>query len=131
MSVEVLTICKLTAITINNSLKIKIWRKLDLAQKEKDNIQLTVDKLVNVSKSLNKLKDSQIVDNYKKGLWYENYNVVPPPYTGNFMPLKPDLSFIRLYEFANKSVAENCEAESSQEKPKEVRKNTDAPIIKE
>nr|GEU68613.1 hypothetical protein [Tanacetum cinerariifolium] len=34
-------------------------------------------------------------------------------------------------EFANKPVAENSKAESSQEKPKEVRKNTDALIIKE
>nr|GEX91078.1 hypothetical protein [Tanacetum cinerariifolium] len=110
---------------------IELRRKLELAQKEKDNIQLTVDKLENAFKSLNKLIDCQIVDNYKKGLRYENYNAVPHPYTGNFMPPKPDLSFIRLDEFANKPVVENCEAESSQEKPKEVRKNTDASIIKE
>nr|GEY35265.1 hypothetical protein [Tanacetum cinerariifolium] len=75
--------------------------------------------------------DSKIVDNYKKWLRYKNYNAVPPPYTRNFMPPKPDLSFIRLDEFTNKSIVENCEAESSQEKPKEVRKNTDASIIKE
>nr|GEW89477.1 hypothetical protein [Tanacetum cinerariifolium] len=36
-----------------------------------------------------------------------------------------------LDEFANMSVVENSEAESSQEKPKEVRKNTDVPIIEE
>nr|GEV66494.1 hypothetical protein [Tanacetum cinerariifolium] len=36
-----------------------------------------------------------------------------------------------LDEFANKPVVENSEAESSQEKPKEVKKNTDALIIKE
>nr|GEW00346.1 hypothetical protein [Tanacetum cinerariifolium] len=35
-----------------------------------------------------------------------------------------------LDEIANKPVVENSKAESSQEKPKEVRKNTDAPIIK-
>nr|GEW95160.1 retrovirus-related Pol polyprotein from transposon TNT 1-94 [Tanacetum cinerariifolium] len=70
----------------------ELMRKLELAQKEKDNIQLTVDKLENVSKSLNKLKDG-------------------------------------LDEFANKLVVENSEADSSQEKPKEVRKNTDALII--
>nr|GEV50256.1 retrovirus-related Pol polyprotein from transposon TNT 1-94 [Tanacetum cinerariifolium] len=34
-------------------------------------------------------------------------------------------------EFANKHVVENIKAESSQEKPKEVRKNTDTLIIKE
>ncbi|GJU51898.1 hypothetical protein Tco_1221453 [Tanacetum coccineum] len=68
--------------------------------------------LENASKSLNKLIESQIVDNCKKGL---GYNAVPPPYTGNFMPPTPDLSFIGLDEFANKSVVENCKAKSSKE----------------
>nr|GEW16864.1 ribonuclease H-like domain-containing protein [Tanacetum cinerariifolium]GEZ30739.1 ribonuclease H-like domain-containing protein [Tanacetum cinerariifolium] len=71
----------------------------------------------------------QIVDNYKKGLWYESYNAVPPPYTEKFMPPKPDLSFTRLDEFANKPIAENTK--SSEEEAKAVRKNADAPIIKE
>nr|GEV89916.1 ribonuclease H-like domain-containing protein [Tanacetum cinerariifolium] len=72
-----------------------------------------------------------LVDTCKKGLGYENYNVVPPPYTRNFMPPKSNLSFTGLDEFANKPVVENSKAESSQEKPKEVKKNTDALIIKE
>nr|GEY41172.1 ribonuclease H-like domain-containing protein [Tanacetum cinerariifolium] len=50
---------------------------------------------------------------------------------GNFMPPKPDLSFAGLDEFSNKPVVKNSEAESSQENPKEFRKNTDALIIKE
>nr|GEW03196.1 hypothetical protein [Tanacetum cinerariifolium] len=69
--------------------------------------------------------------NCKKGLGYENYNVVSPPYTGNFMPLKLDLSFTGLYEFAIKPIVENCDAKTSETKPKDVRKNNDAPIIKE
>ncbi|GJS53784.1 hypothetical protein Tco_0627146 [Tanacetum coccineum] len=56
---------------------------------------------------------------------------VPPPYTGNFMPPTPDLSFIRLDEFVNEPVVEKCKAMSSEEEPKVVRKNDDAPIIKE
>nr|GEX02957.1 hypothetical protein [Tanacetum cinerariifolium] len=64
-------------------------------------------------------------------LGYENYNAVPPPYTANFMHPKPDLSFTRLDEFANKPVVENCDAKISESKPKDVRKNTDALIIKE
>nr|GEY03640.1 hypothetical protein [Tanacetum cinerariifolium] len=47
---------------------IELRRKLELAQKEKDNIQHIVDKLENASKNLNKLTDCRIVDNYKKGL---------------------------------------------------------------
>ncbi|GKD41460.1 hypothetical protein Tco_1261667, partial [Tanacetum coccineum] len=41
----------------------------------------------------------------------------PPPYTGNFMPPTPDLSFTGLDEFVNKPVVEN--------------RNFDAPIIEE
>nr|GEW74745.1 hypothetical protein [Tanacetum cinerariifolium] len=75
--------------------------------------------------------DSKIVDNYKKGLGYENYNAVPPPYIGNFMPPTPDLSFTGLDEFANKPVVKNCKAKSSEEETKAVRKNDDALIIEE
>nr|GEU47259.1 hypothetical protein [Tanacetum cinerariifolium] len=109
----------------------ELRKKLEIAQKEKDSIQLNVKKFENASKSLNKLIECQIVDNYKKVLGYENYNAVPPPYTGNFMPLTPDLSFTGLDKFANKPVAENCKAKSSEEETKVVRKNDDALIIKE
>ncbi|GJW27951.1 putative ribonuclease H-like domain-containing protein [Tanacetum coccineum] len=64
------------------------------------------------------------------------YNVVPPPYTGNFIPLKPDLSFSGLEEFTSepiviKHVVENSEAKASEAKPKAVRKNNGAPFIKD
>nr|GEU67498.1 hypothetical protein [Tanacetum cinerariifolium] len=81
----------------------ELRKKLKIAQKEKDGIQLTVEKLENASKSLNKLMDYQIVDNCKKGLGYEN-------------------------EFSVKLVVEN---KSSDEKIKAVRKNIDALIIEE
>ncbi|GJW15195.1 putative ribonuclease H-like domain-containing protein [Tanacetum coccineum] len=84
-----------------------------------------------LTQSLNKLIECQIVDNCKKGLGYENYNAVPPPYTGNFMPPTPDLSFTGLDEFVNEPVVENCKAMSSEEEPKVVRKNDDTLIIKE
>nr|GEZ04650.1 hypothetical protein [Tanacetum cinerariifolium] len=100
--------------------------KLKISQKEKDVIQLTVDKFENASKSLNKLIDCQIVDNYNKGLGYKNYNAVLPPYTGNFMPSTPDLSYTGLDEFVNKPVVENHKAKSSEEEPKIVRKNDHA-----
>nr|GEY31368.1 retrovirus-related Pol polyprotein from transposon 17.6 [Tanacetum cinerariifolium] len=106
----------------------EIRRNLEVAQKEKDGTQLTIEKLKNTSKSLNKLIDCQIVDNCKKGLWYESYNAVPPPYTGNFMRLKTDLSYTGLDEFVVKPIVEN---KSSEEETKVVRKNTDALIIKD
>nr|GEV37723.1 hypothetical protein [Tanacetum cinerariifolium] len=59
--------------------------------------------------------NSKIVDNYKKELCYENYNAVPPPYIGNFMPPTPYLSYTGLDEFVNKPVVENYKAKSSEE----------------
>ncbi|GJZ46977.1 hypothetical protein Tco_0600809 [Tanacetum coccineum] len=110
---------------------IELSKKLEKVQKEKDSIQFNVDKFENASKSLDKIIECQIVDNCKKDLGYEKYNTVPPPYTGNFMPSTPDLSFTSLDEFSNKPVVENCKVMSSKEKPKEVRKNDDALIIEE
>ncbi|GKC28660.1 hypothetical protein Tco_1035954 [Tanacetum coccineum] len=111
----------------------KLKRKLELAQKQKDKIQLTVEKIENLSKNLSKLIDCQIFDKCKTGL---GYNVVPPPYTGNFMPLKLDLSFFGLKEFTSepiviKPIVEKSEAKASEAKPKTVRKNNGALIIED
>ncbi|GJU62256.1 putative ribonuclease H-like domain-containing protein [Tanacetum coccineum] len=104
----------------------------------KEDIKLTVEIFKNSSNSLSKLIDCQIVDKCKTSL---GYNVVPPPYTGNFMPLKPNLSFSGLKEFVNepifseptikKHVVETSEAKVNADKPKADRKNNGAPIIKD
>ncbi|GKA23790.1 hypothetical protein Tco_0709823 [Tanacetum coccineum] len=111
----------------------ELRRKLELAQKKEDEIQLTIENFENSSKNLSKLIDYQIVDKCKTGL---GYNAVPPPYTGNFMPPKPDLSFSGLEEFTSepiviKPIVEKCEAKASEAKPKAVRKNNGAPIIED
>nr|GEZ46421.1 ribonuclease H-like domain-containing protein [Tanacetum cinerariifolium] len=106
----------------------ELRKKLETVQKEKDGIQLTVEKLENASKSLNKLIDSQTVDNCKKGL---GYNAVPPPHTGLFMPPKPDLSYIGLDEFTSEHVVETLNAKTSKEVPKAVKKDNGAPSIKD
>ncbi|GJV74608.1 hypothetical protein Tco_1506192 [Tanacetum coccineum] len=64
------------------------------------------------------------------------YTAIPPPYTRNFMPLKPDLSFSGLKVFISepiviKPVAEKSEAKASEAKSKAVRKNNCAPIFKD
>ncbi|GKB92805.1 ribonuclease H-like domain-containing protein [Tanacetum coccineum] len=76
----------------------ELRKKLEIVQKEKDDIH------------------------FNKGL---GYNVVPPPLTGNFMPLKPDLSFTSLEEFTNehvviKPVVENSEAKVSDSEEENV-----------
>ncbi|GJS27666.1 ribonuclease H-like domain-containing protein [Tanacetum coccineum] len=84
----------------------ELRKKLEIVQKEKDGIQLNVDKFEHASK-------------------------ISPPYTGNFMPPTPDLSFTGLDEFVNEHVVENCKAMSSKEEPKVVRKCDDALSIEE
>ncbi|GJX81974.1 putative ribonuclease H-like domain-containing protein [Tanacetum coccineum] len=76
--------------------------------------------------SLNKLIKSQIVDNCKKGL---GYNAVSPPYTRNFMPPTPDLSFTGLDEFVNKPIVET--RKSNEEMSKVFRMSNDSTIIKD
>nr|GEZ18865.1 hypothetical protein [Tanacetum cinerariifolium] len=110
--------------------------KLELAQKQKDKIQLTVEKFENSSKNLSKLIDCQIVDKCKISL---GYNAIPPPYTGNFFPPKPNLS--GLEEFVNdpivsesivkKPAVETGEVKASADKPMVVRKNFDAILIED
>ncbi|GJS07415.1 retrovirus-related pol polyprotein from transposon TNT 1-94 [Tanacetum coccineum] len=70
-----------------------------------------------------KSQNEQLLKDLKK---YELMVLVPPPYTGNFMPPTPDLSFTGLDKFVNKLVVENCKVMSSEEEPKVVRKNDDA-----
>ncbi|GJV66737.1 ribonuclease H-like domain-containing protein [Tanacetum coccineum] len=79
----------------------ELRKKLEKIQKESDSIQFNIDKFENASKSLDKLIECQIVDNCTKD------------------------------EFVNELVVENSKAMSSEEEPKAVRKNDDAPIIEE
>nr|GEU79487.1 hypothetical protein [Tanacetum cinerariifolium] len=88
---------------------------------------------VNESKVLNNVfdrcesdgDDNQVNNRFKKG---ERYHVVPPPYTGNYMPSRADLSFARFDNSVFKSSApliEEWESNSEDEnvfKPKEVNK---------
>ncbi|GJS11780.1 retrovirus-related pol polyprotein from transposon TNT 1-94 [Tanacetum coccineum] len=118
----------------------ELRRKLELATKEKDEIQLTIQ--VDHGRVLLQLKildntqfGSQIGSNRKRllvlGLFAKGlgYNAVLPPYTRNFMPPKPDLVFPSLDDYANKLVGESSDVKTSEAKPESVRKDDDAPII--
>ncbi|GJR29283.1 ribonuclease H-like domain-containing protein, partial [Tanacetum coccineum] len=63
----------------------------------------------------------------------EGFNAVPPPYTGNYMPSRPDLSFAELDDSVYKTkVSETSISKTSKdiiEKPKTVRPS--APIIED
>ncbi|GKF62578.1 hypothetical protein Tco_0182632, partial [Tanacetum coccineum] len=79
--------------------------------------------------------DNPVNDRFKIG---KRFHAVPPPYTRNYIPPRPDLSFARLDDFVFKSkVSETitsvpCASKASKdslEKPKTVRSS--APLIKE
>ncbi|GKB93275.1 hypothetical protein Tco_0979412 [Tanacetum coccineum] len=56
--------------------------------------------------------------------------LVPPPYTGNFMPPTPDLSFTGLDEFVNKHVVENYDEEEDVSRLKIEKKIVRPSIVK-
>ncbi|GKA60527.1 ribonuclease H-like domain-containing protein [Tanacetum coccineum] len=83
--------------------------------------------------------DNPVNDRFKTG---EGFHVVPPPYTGNYMPLRHDLSFVGLDESIFKSAVRKTTtsvpetetsisktSKDSVEKPKTIRPS--APIIEE
>ncbi|GJS01517.1 zf-CCHC domain-containing protein [Tanacetum coccineum] len=91
--------------------------------------------------SVNEIEEenNQVNDRFKK---VEGYHAVPPPYTGNYMPSRPDLSFARLDDSIYKTnVSETISgvpriestasksSKNSLEQPKDVRPI--APIIKD
>ncbi|GJY11942.1 ribonuclease H-like domain-containing protein [Tanacetum coccineum] len=84
----------------------ELRRKLELAQKQKDEIQLIVENFENSSKNLSKLIDCQIVDKCKI-----------EAFTSEPIVIKP--------------VVENSEAKASKAKPKAIKKNNGALIIED
>ncbi|GJU97600.1 putative ribonuclease H-like domain-containing protein [Tanacetum coccineum] len=103
---EDIKILKLDIILRDNALT-ELRKKFEKAKKERDDLKLTLEKFENSSKNLRKLLEIQVSDKFKTGVGYdsqvfdsqvndkyktgEGYHAVPPPYTGNFMPPKPNL----------------------------------------
>ncbi|GKC25789.1 ribonuclease H-like domain-containing protein [Tanacetum coccineum] len=92
-------------------------QNLEKDEAERDQLKETLEKFQNSSKSLNELLECQVINKFKKGLGYNTtttaspavegfvnltdkseadkvYHADPPPLTGNFLPRKPDLTFI-------------------------------------
>nr|GEY34135.1 reverse transcriptase domain-containing protein [Tanacetum cinerariifolium] len=146
---------------------VELRKKFEKAEKERDDLKLTLKKFQTSSKNLSKLLESQVYD--KNGLGFdsqvfnsqvfdckelhsyesnnsvpkslendryktgEGYHALPPPYTRNFMPLKPDLVFNDAPN-ASETVSNVVNVESSTNKPSKDMSKTlrpDAPIIKD
>ncbi|GKC49898.1 ribonuclease H-like domain-containing protein, partial [Tanacetum coccineum] len=107
------------AVRLTDNALVENTKKLEKAEKDRDELKLTLEKFQNSSKSLNNLLESQVCDKFKIGLGYnaasptvesfvnssemlenqeynksKGYLAVPPPFTGNFIPHKPDLTFM-------------------------------------
>ncbi|GJR29490.1 ribonuclease H-like domain-containing protein [Tanacetum coccineum] len=94
-------------IKLRDNALTELRNKFEKAEKERDDLKLTLEKFENSSKNLSKLLEIQVSDKFKTGVGYdsqvvdsqvndkyktgEEYHAVPPPYTGNFMPPKPNL----------------------------------------
>ncbi|GJX74749.1 reverse transcriptase domain-containing protein [Tanacetum coccineum] len=117
----------------------ELRKKFEKAKKERDDLKLTLEKFGNSSKNLSKLLEIQVSDKFKTGVGFdsqvvdsqvfdsqendryktsEGYHVVPPPYTGNFMPPKYDLVLADEDEYVFSDEDENeTEFKSKQRKP--------------
>nr|GEY94498.1 ribonuclease H-like domain-containing protein [Tanacetum cinerariifolium] len=125
-------------ILIKDSKIAVLKSKLENISKEKDDIEIKIEKFENASQSLDKLIGSQITNKSKRILGYVSYNAVLPPHIGRFSPLRIDLSHTGLPEFAKPSVEnygvkpiEVVNQTSSVKVSKPVKENNDASLIED
>ncbi|GJS91476.1 putative ribonuclease H-like domain-containing protein [Tanacetum coccineum] len=134
---EGIKILKLDIMLRDNALT-ELRKKFEKAEKERDDLKVTLEKFENSSKNLSKLLDSQLSDNFKSGLGFdsqmldsqvndktgEGYHVVPPSYTRNFMPPKLDLVLAGEDEYVFSDLVTSVLAvatKTSESKPKSIR----------
>ncbi|GJU91259.1 putative ribonuclease H-like domain-containing protein [Tanacetum coccineum] len=104
--------------------------QLEEALKEKEDLKLKLEKFEESRES--DVDDSPVNDRFKIG---KGFHAVFPPYTGNYMPSRPDLSFAGLDDYVYKTKVSENETSISKtskdtvEKLKNVRPS--APIIKD
>ncbi|GJY30598.1 ribonuclease H-like domain-containing protein [Tanacetum coccineum] len=121
-------------ISYNDSEISMLKNELEKLKQEKESNQLKIENFDNASKSLDKLIRSQIPDKSRKGVGFVSYNVVPPPPTGLFSPLKFDLSNSGLEEFQQpefEGYGPKPSKSFSEDTSNEVRKSPDAPLVEE
>ncbi|GJT98435.1 putative ribonuclease H-like domain-containing protein [Tanacetum coccineum] len=118
----------------------ELRKKFEKAEKERDDLKLTLEKFGNSSKNLSKVLEIQVSDKFKTGVGYDSqvvdsqendryktskgYHAVPPPYTGNFLPSKSDLVLADEDEYVFSelvtSIPNVATSEASELKPKSV-----------
>nr|GEZ06220.1 ribonuclease H-like domain-containing protein [Tanacetum cinerariifolium] len=111
-------------------------QKLETTEKDRDDLNIKLEKFQTSSKRLTDLLASQTSD--KAGLGYNSkvfvpsrgYHAVPPPMTGTFMPPKPDLVFHTPPLDENKHIAFNVQLSPTKHE-QDLPSTSSAPIIKD
>ncbi|GJW11819.1 putative ribonuclease H-like domain-containing protein [Tanacetum coccineum] len=133
-------------IKLRDNALTELKKKFEKAEKKRDDLKLTLEKFENSSKNLSKLLEIQVSDKFKTGVGFdsqvvdsqvfdsqvndkhkigEGYHAVPPPYTGNFMPPKPNLVLANEEEYVfsesitNVPIVATTEVKTIESKPKE------------
>nr|GEY84502.1 ribonuclease H-like domain-containing protein [Tanacetum cinerariifolium] len=106
-------------------------QKLETTEKDRDDLNMKLEKFQTSSKRLTDLLASQTSD--KAGLGFVpsgGYHAVPPPMTGTFMPPKPDLVFHTPPSDENEHLAFNVQL-SPTKHDQDLPSTSSAPIIKD
>ncbi|GJY44852.1 putative reverse transcriptase, RNA-dependent DNA polymerase [Tanacetum coccineum] len=145
---EDIKILKLDVMLRDNALT-ELRKKFKKAEKERDDLKLTLEKFKNSSKNLSILLEIQVSDKLKTGVGYDSqvfdsqvndkyktgkgYHVVPPPYIGNFMPPKSDLVLADEDDYVfSESVTIVSAVAISEAKPSELKpKSVSEPLIED
>ncbi|GJR78371.1 putative ribonuclease H-like domain-containing protein [Tanacetum coccineum] len=135
---EVIKILKLDIKLRDNALT-ELRKKFEKAEKERDDLKLTLEKFGNSSKNPSKLLEIQVSDKFKTGVGFDSqvvdsqvfdsqendrykiskgYHAIPPPYTGNFMPPKYDLVLVDEEEYVLNWISDNEDENENEFKSK-------------
>nr|GFA86967.1 ribonuclease H-like domain-containing protein [Tanacetum cinerariifolium] len=116
---------------VRDTALITLRQKLDNTEKERDDLNMKLEKFQTSSKRLTDLLASQTSD--KAGLGFVpsgGYHVVSPPVVGTFMPPKPDLMFHTPLFDENEHLAFNVQLSPSKLE-QDLSSRPSAPIIED
>ncbi|GJR68597.1 ribonuclease H-like domain-containing protein [Tanacetum coccineum] len=117
--------------SFNEAKIIALKSYIEKLKKEKEDNLLKLNNYDNATKSMDKVIESQLVDNNKKGL---GYNVIPPPPTCLFLPPSIDLSHSGIEKFKEPEfVGYGVKVDKimSEISSVETKKTPDAPIFED
>nr|GEZ79296.1 hypothetical protein [Tanacetum cinerariifolium] len=98
----------------------ELRHKFEKVKKEIDDLKFNLEKFEGSSKNLSRLLDSQ-----------QRYHEVPPLYTGNFMPSKPNLVFAEEHVVSESNTGLSGIAKSKVKTSETKLKNVSVPTIKD